>query len=112
MNKRDIFIFINFVVVFSFGAFLCFATSSPGLQDLNPLSAETLGDFIDNAATALFYLGMICTPIGILIGGLYMVSGIPSQQIKGKKIIVYSLAILVLVIILKWTTSITKDIIG
>jgi len=112
MNKRKIFIFINFVVIFSFGAFLCFASSPPGLQDLNPLSSETLGDFIDNITTALFYLGMIGTPIGILIGGLYMLSGIPSQQIKGKRIIAYSLAILAFIIVLKWTTSITKDIIG
>lgn len=111
MNKK-IAIFLCLFFVFFFWFSLSFASPPPGLQDLNPLSAQNLGDLIDSIATILLYLGMILTPIGILIGGFYMTTGIPSQQIMGKKIIVYSLAIFVFIIITKWVTSVTKDIIG
>mgnify|MGYP000111888097 CR=1 FL=1 len=80
--------------------------------DINPLRYDTLGELIDAIAYVLLFLSVILTPIAIVFGGFLMTTGIPSRQILGKKIIIYSLAIFFAIIITKWVTSLTKDIIG
>ena len=79
---------------------------------INPLKWNTLGEVIDAIAYVLLFLSLIFTPLLIIIGGFLMTTGVPKNQVLGKKLIIYSLAIFTAILLIKWITSLTKGIIG
>ena len=79
---------------------------------INPLKWNTFGEVIDAVAYVLLFLSLIFTPLLIIIGGFLMTTGVPKNQLLGKKLIIYSLAIFAAILLIKWITSLTKGIIG
>jgi len=77
-------------------------------QILNPLQYNTLGALVNGIVSVLFYISLVLCPLGIILGGFFMIGG----RALGKKIIIYSLAIFAVIILLKWIISLTQDIIG
>ena len=113
-RNRNLLFFLGiiFCLFFAFPAGSAGPGSGSAGPDINPLRYDTLGELIDAIAYVLLFLSIILTPTAIIVGGFLMTTGIPSRQILGKKIIIYSLAIFFAIIITKWVTSLTKDIIG
>ena len=78
----------------------------------NPLKVDTLWDFVLLIANFIFRLALWIAPIMFIIGGFYYLTaaGSPEKIETGKKIILYTIIGLIIIISAKGLINMFKDI--
>ncbi len=74
--------------------------SQGGLELENPLPGDTFQDFLEHLTNWLFWFGLALVPLFLIIAAFYFLTagGNPKQIETGKKIILYTLAGLLVII--------------
>ena len=80
----------------------------------NPLRYSNLGDLIDAIVNFLFQISLIIAPLFIIIAGFYFVTaaGDPQKIETAKRIILYTLIGLLVIITSKGIIALVKKILG
>ena len=80
----------------------------------NPLKVDTLWDFVLLIANFIFRLALWIAPIMFIIGGFYYLTaaGSPEKIETGKKIILYTIIGLIIIISAKGLINMFKNIFG
>jgi hypothetical protein len=78
----------------------------------NPLSASTFEEFIQDIIDLIFWIGIIITPLMILIGGFYFLTsaGNPQRVQTAKKVIFWTIVGLLIVLLAKGVISMLRQI--
>lgn len=104
---RKIIIYIILVLLFLNGNFVLGKDAQEGV---NPLAYGTLGELIDYIVGMLFNIVIILGPLSIILAGfLYLTGGTPAKIQLAKKILLWTLAIFVIILIAKLLVSVTKE---
>jgi len=80
----------------------------------NPLGATKLEDIIDNLINFIFTIAIIVVPLMIIIGGFLLATagGNPQQIDRAKKLILWTLIGLAILLFAKGIVSVIKQLLG
>jgi hypothetical protein len=108
-NHRKIFAFILLMI---FSAIIPFAVH--GVTFENPIQSATFQDIINRIIDFLFYLALAVAPIMVLFGGYKVLTAGESENNlgEGKKIIIYTIIGLLIVLFAKGIVSMLKGVMG
>ncbi len=90
-------IIISSIIVFFLSA------SAASAQLVNPLASQNFQELLDRIINGLFWIGLALAPMFVLIAAFYLLTaaGNPAQIERGKRIIVYTLVGILVIIMAK-----------
>lgn len=85
-----------------------------GIKIDNPLKYDTFQELIDNLINFIFILAIAITPIMIVIGAFYLMTaaGNPERVEQAKKIILYTVVGLAIVLLARGLSAVIRQILG
>ena len=106
-------LFIIFIATIFSGCFL-FINLAFAISFENPLNFDTFDELIDGLVDFIFWVGIVIAPLMIIIGGFFLVTaaGNPQRVATGKKIIIYTIVGLAIILLAKGLVSVIQKIIG
>ena len=85
-----------------------------GFEIENPLAADTFEEVLDRLINFIFWVGITVAPVMLIIAGFMLVTamGDPKRVETAKKMILYTLIGLAIVILAKGLIAVLKSILG
>lgn len=99
-------------------AILLFSFLIPSLAEaitiVNPLTASTFEELIENLVDFIFWVAVAITPIMIIVAGFYFITsaGNPDKIKTAKKLILYTVIGFTIVLLAKGIISVVRQIVG
>ncbi|MCX6760829.1 MAG: hypothetical protein NTZ84_01880 [Candidatus Nealsonbacteria bacterium] len=89
-------------------------TTGPSISILNPIAASSTAVIIDNIISLIFYVGLVVTPLMIVIAGFLILTagGDPKKVEQGRHIIIYTLIGLFIILFAKAIVSMLNKVMG
>lgn len=106
--------FLQIIIIFSLLFFLLPLQVCQGIEIKNPLKFESIPELINAIINAIFWIAVVLAPLMILVGAFYFMTaaGDPKRVETGKKVILWTIVGLAVILFSRGIISVIRTILG